>query len=295
MERIPVLLDTDIGSDIDDAVCLAYLLKNPRCELVGITTVTGEPRKRAMLASAICRAAGRDDIPIHAGAPYPLLTPLLQPKAPQAAILERWPHKRSFRSSTAIEFMRSVFRERQGVVTLLAIGPLTNVALLLATDPEMASYIGRLVTMGGVFHLDQNPPALREWNTLNDPYAAAVVYARGPGKHICIGLDVTMRCRMPREEVTRRFQGGPLDVVADAAGVWFRCNDDVTFHDPLAATVIFKPDICRYEEGHVEVELGSERLRGVTHWQRRRRYPCHHAAVDVDPDAFFTEYFSVFG
>ena len=67
-----VLLDTDIGSDIDDAICLAYLLAKPECELLGITTVSGEPEKRAMLASAICRTAGRD-IPIFPGAPLPLL------------------------------------------------------------------------------------------------------------------------------------------------------------------------------------------------------------------------------
>lgn len=64
--RRPVILDTDIGSDIDDALCLAYLLRQPRCEFVGITTVTGEAQQRAMLADAVCRAAGREDIPITA-------------------------------------------------------------------------------------------------------------------------------------------------------------------------------------------------------------------------------------
>ena len=61
-----IILDTDIGTDIDDAVCLAYLLANPQCELLGITTVTGEPEKRAMLASALCKVANRD-IPIYPG------------------------------------------------------------------------------------------------------------------------------------------------------------------------------------------------------------------------------------
>ena len=65
--RIPLLFDTDIGSDIDDAVCLAYLLRQPRCELLGVTTVSGQPRARAALADAVCQAAGRRDIPIHAG------------------------------------------------------------------------------------------------------------------------------------------------------------------------------------------------------------------------------------
>ena len=64
-----VLFDTDIGSDIDDALALAYLLKEPRCELLGITTVTSFPEQRAAMCSVICRHAGRPDIPIHVGGP----------------------------------------------------------------------------------------------------------------------------------------------------------------------------------------------------------------------------------
>ena len=84
---IKVLLDTDIGSDIDDAVCLAYLLAQPECELLGITTVSGEVEKRAQIASALCRTAGRQ-VPIFPGTADPLLVPQKQPQAPQAAALK---------------------------------------------------------------------------------------------------------------------------------------------------------------------------------------------------------------
>src|SRR5947199_9706432 len=99
-----LLLDTDIGSDIDDAVCLAYLLRQPQCELLGITTVSGEPEQRAMLAHAICAAEGRGEIPIHSGSPLPLLRPQRQREAPQAAALPRWPHKDAFPPCTAVDF-----------------------------------------------------------------------------------------------------------------------------------------------------------------------------------------------
>ena len=75
-----IILDTDIGSDIDDAVCLAYLLSHPDCDLMGITTVSGEPVKRAMLASAICKAVNRN-IPIYPGSEAPLLIKQKQPVA----------------------------------------------------------------------------------------------------------------------------------------------------------------------------------------------------------------------
>mgnify|MGYP006308368671 CR=1 FL=1 len=82
-EKIKVLFDTDIGTDIDDAVALAYLLSQPRCELLGVTTATGEPERRAEMASAMCRHVGRDDVPVHAGTPEAMLIRMRQTEAPQ--------------------------------------------------------------------------------------------------------------------------------------------------------------------------------------------------------------------
>src|SRR5690606_601794 len=100
-----ILLDTDIGSDIDDAVCLAYLLAQPACELLGITTVSGEVEKRAQLASVLCRSA-RQHVPILPGAEAPLLVAQRQPRAQQAAALSRWAHDSQFPRGEAVAFMR---------------------------------------------------------------------------------------------------------------------------------------------------------------------------------------------
>src|SRR5687768_16026114 len=99
-----ILLDTDIGTDVDDAVCLAYLLSHLDCELLGITTVTGEAEKRASLASVLCKAAGRD-IPIYPGADNPMQGEQRQRIAQQAAALPRWPHETDFPKGQAVEFL----------------------------------------------------------------------------------------------------------------------------------------------------------------------------------------------
>ena len=115
-EPIPLLFDTDIGTDIDDAVCLAYLLRHPRCELLGITTVSGHPSTRAALADAVCRAAGRQDIPIHAGNDVGINMGIVQPLCTQAEILDQYPHQApdAFAPYTAVPFLRDQILARPG-------------------------------------------------------------------------------------------------------------------------------------------------------------------------------------
>src|SRR5277367_515098 len=100
-----ILLDTDIGSDIDDAVCLAYLLANPACDLLGITTVTGDTVARASMASVLCKIA-RKSIPIFPGALNPLLIKQKQPHVQQAVALSKWNHETKFPQGEAVEFLR---------------------------------------------------------------------------------------------------------------------------------------------------------------------------------------------
>lgn len=291
-DRVPVLFDTDIGSDIDDAVALAYLLREPRCDLVGITTVSGEPQARASLADALCRAAGRTNIPIHSGSAEPFLVEQRQPHAPQKSILERWPHRSDFAPCSAVPFMQDLIRSRPGEITLLAVGPLTNVGLLFVVDPEIPSLLKRLVLMAGVYTTDVAGAPRAEWNVLLDPHAAARVFQSPVAELVAYGLDVTMRCSLEAEECRQRFQGPVLSVVAEMAEVWFQRRPRIVFHDPLAAAALFEPDLCTYETGRIEVELSSPRTAGMTHWQADPIGP-HKVAKGVDAERFFQRYFSV--
>ena len=291
-DKIPVLFDTDIGSDIDDAVALAYLLTQPRCDLLGVTTVTGEPTVRARLADAVCQAFGRKEVPIHSGAGKPILVPQQQPEAPQKAVLARYPHREQFAPNVAVDFLRQTIRSRPGEITLLSVGPLSNIGLLFALDPEIPKLLKQYVMMGGVYQSNLPHYGLAEWNARGDPHATAVVFAaHAPGTR-CIGLDVTTQCKMPAEACRRRFSKGPLKIVGDMAEVWFkRARPEITFHDPLAAACIFEPDLCTFEPGLVEVELQSDRLRGMTLFNRHAKDKPHQVAVSVNPEAFFKHYF----
>jgi inosine-uridine nucleoside N-ribohydrolase len=291
--RTRILLDTDIGSDIDDAVCLAYLLANPACELVGITTVTGEAARRAMLASVLCRAAGRD-VPIFPGADNPILVPQKQTKAPQAAALARWDHQTAFPSGEAVPFLRETIRREPGEIILLTIGPLTNVGMLFAADPEIPSLLKGLVMMCGAF-LDQ-PGKVRpgEWNASGDPHATALVYRAAVRVHRSVGLDVTLRVRLGAEETRKRFDHPLLRPVLDMAEVWFRSRPEVVFHDPLAAVSVFDDSVCRFRKGTVRAGVGTESEFGRTDWTEDPVNGPHEIATDVNAGLFFERYFSVF-
>jgi inosine-uridine nucleoside N-ribohydrolase len=293
-ERLPVILDTDIGSDIDDAVALSYLLCQPRCELVGITTVSGKPVDRARLASAVCLAAGRDEVPIHAGVEASLLRGIRQPEAPQAEVLGVWPHRADFEPGAALGWLRDTIRARPGEIVLLSIGPLTNVGLLFATDPELPALLKGWVSMAGRFLPGETPGGWLEWNVICDPEAGAMAFDRSAGGTRAVGLDVTLQCRLPADEVRRRFAaaGGPLAATLEMAEVWFRHSDQITFHDPLAAACLFAPQLCTWRAGTIHVETRGEHTAGLTWLDPGER---HEVAAAVDAAGFFAHFFEVVG
>jgi purine nucleosidase len=293
--RVKVLFDTDIGSDIDDAVALAYLLADPRCELLGITTVTGQPHLRAEMASALCRVAGQSHIPIYPGADQPLAIPQRQPEVPQHAAIGDWPRQTTFPRGEAIEFLRRTIRAHPGEVTLLAVGPLTNIALLFRTDPEIPGLLKELVLMCGQFGAQPVQWGNKEWNAMLDPEATAIVFSSAPPVLRAYGLDVTLQVAMSREEVAQLFsQDERLRLVMQFAHVWFAKQKHLYFHDPLAAVSVFEPKVCGLERGRARVELETAEEKGRTLWTPDPNGP-QEVAVTVDAQTFFDTYFRAFG
>ncbi|HUT53038.1 MAG TPA: nucleoside hydrolase [bacterium] len=278
-DPVPVILDTDIGTDIDDALTVAYLLGQERCELLGVTTVFGDTLARAGLVSAICLAAGRE-VPIHAGSMQLLNGETIAGMVPQAVVLPRWPHRDDFVAGRAVEFMYDTIRSRPGEVTLLAVGPLTNVARLFETHPDAAAMLGRLTLMNGSFRL-----LLPEYNAVNDRRATRIVYQAQVPELVAVDFETSLACRMTREEARRRVRGGALQPVADMAEVWFKTLPFVIFYDSLAASTIFEPGLVRFRRTRVRSRLGYT-LPGMTD-----PAGVHQVSIGADGKAFKKHYF----
>ena len=290
---IKVLLDTDIGTDVDDAVALAYLLSHPDCELLGITTVTGEAEKRASLASVVCKAAGKE-IPIYPGEERPMQGEQRQPIAQQAAALAGWPHERSFPLNQAVDFLANTIRAHPGEVTLLTIGPLTNIGMLFSTYPDVPVLLAGLVMMGGNFD-EAGPEAGRiEWNVAGDPLASEITYKAPVRVHRSLGLNVTQQVMMSADDVSKRFTAPLLRPVLDMAEIWFAgFYPFITYHDPLAAATLFEPDLCSYQQGTVKVD--NVETPGRTIWQPGEASAPHQVAMTVDVDRYFRHFLDVVG
>ena len=134
-------------------------------------------------------------------------------------MLDRWEHDTSFPTEPAVDFLGRTIRAHPGEVTLLTIGPLTNVALLFAADPAIPSLLESLVCMGGSYAPESDDV---EWNLHCDPHAAAQVFAAPVPVHRAIGLNVTAQVRMAAEDFRRRCETPALRPVADMARILVR-------------------------------------------------------------------------
>lgn len=280
-----ILVDTDIGSDIDDALCLSYLFNRPDAEIVGISTVTGEPHRRACLASAVARFYGRD-VPICVGSADPISGEQRQARAPQSAILGDWPHENVFLDAPVERFLADRIQSSPGEVVLLAIGPLTNIARLIRAFPEALAKLARLVCMSGRFSDYEGMANVPEWNVLCDIEAAGLVYeAAGRVETLLVSSDVTRRLVLKTDaarDVLNRLRLGP---VLEMSGIWFESREKMTIHDGFAAALLFEPELCSHKRG-VPV---LDRSNGVTSW---RDVP--HSRIAATSTVHDTEFFEHF-
>lgn len=276
--RIPILLDTDIGTDIDDAFALALVLRSPELDLLGVTTVSGDTQARARLAAKMLWEAGRPNVPVAAGEPGP----------PQPIEQTRWADGFSgppLVKEKAVDLMRREIERRPGEITLVAIGELTNVAALLKSDPSIGKKIKRLVLMGGSiaygYGTDAKPVA--EWNIKSNPAAAQVVFSSGIAI-VMAPLDVTAMLQL--DEANRHRVFTHLAPLTNALTLLYHLwnQPTPTLFDPMAVSLLIDPSLCETQPLAIEVDA-----KGFTR-VREGKPPNATVALRTDPRKFFEFY-----
>jgi inosine-uridine nucleoside N-ribohydrolase len=292
-----IVLDTDPGHD--DAIALLLALASPELEVLGVTTVSGNQTLEKTTANAlkILEFVERTDVPVHVGAPRPLVreqwaaayvhgeSGLDGPDLPDPKTKPGKGH--------AIDFMAEQVEEHEGVV-LVPVGPLTNIGLLLAKYPGIESRIDRVVLMGGAIAEGNVTPAA-EFNIWADPEAAHRVFTSGI-EVTMVGLDVTHKALLLPEKVDElRGAGRVGSLVAQLYDFYHERHvrmygwEGSPVHDALAVAHVIRGDFVDTEHRHVQVDTGPEPGRGRTYvdlWKRTGNEPNAHVGVDVDGPGF---------
>ena len=299
-KSIPAILDCDPGHD--DMVAIMLGAADPRIDLLAITTVAGNGtlERTTHNARAVCTLAGIRNVPIAAGAPGPL-----------AGTLRTAPHVHGesglggaelptpdveVTGEHAVDLISRVLRDSAAPVTLVATGPLTNVALLLRANPDVAPRIREIVFMGGSTDVGNVEP-LGEFNIVVDPEAADEVLSSGLPVTMC-GLNVTHQA-LATDAVLDRFRA--LDTpLADTVVLLLEFFGDryrdiwglpaPPVHDPVAVARVIDRGLVRCEDAHVAVELHGTHTRGATVCDRfgvRGRSPNAKVAIDLNAPGFW--------
>jgi purine nucleosidase len=270
-----ILFDTDPG--IDDACAILLALASPELSVEGLSVVHGNcsVEQAAVNALSVLELANAGHIPVAKGCDLPLVQhSLLAPETHGVTGLGYAelpaPRARPI-GSHAIDFLIDRILSAPGEITLVAIGPLTNVALAIRQQPRVVEALREIIIMGGAIRHEGNTTALAEFNTYVDPHAAHIVYHAGIPTTL-VPLDVTYECILTPGDV-RRLQATDSPItkfIVEATRFYMEFHDEFqkiegcVINDPLALALTFAPDLCTYRELPVDVDLSGGICMGKT-------------------------------
>jgi inosine-uridine nucleoside N-ribohydrolase len=313
-----IIIDTDPG--VDDAIAILLALRSPELKVEAITPVCGNVPLELTLPNALrlVEIAGRTDIPVAAGASHPLIRRLVTARYAHGnnglgGVDFPGPTTKPARE-TANEIISRIIRESPGEITIVALGPLTNIATVLRSDPEIAGMVRGIALMGGSLSGGNITPSA-EFNFYVDPEAARIVF----DSHIpltMVGLDVTRKVLL-REDHVQQLEA-VKNPVSQAVGRIMRATIErlrtgrdapaVAMHDPLTVASLIDPAMLMLRDYYVEIETSGEWSAGESvGYQRapvRRSAPLETSdpeppesaqtftpnakvAMEVDPERFF--------
>jgi purine nucleosidase len=248
-----VIIDTDVGDDVDDAFALALAVKSPELEILGVTTTFGDTRARARIVDRFLGEVGRGEIPVLAGKAAATKGPMSQRKYGEGEHFTKSSH------GDAVEFLLDQIRKHPGEITLVAIGPLMNVGAAIDKDAATFRKLKRVVLMGGSirrgygdFGYTAPVPPIPEWNILNDVASAQKLFAAGVPVFV-MPLDST---QLKMDEVKRAFLFSQGTAVTDQLTVLYHLwgQETPTLFDPMTIAFVLRPELCPVQGLHIRVD-----------------------------------------
>jgi purine nucleosidase len=275
MDQKNILFDTDPG--IDDSLAILLALASPELKVQGVSVVHGNCSvdQATTNALSVLALAGAGHIPVSRGFDLPLVQPSLL--APEThgntgvgyAVLT--PPEQKPVAQHSVDFLIENIMSAPRKMTLVCIGPLTNVAVAIRKEPRIIQSVGEVIIMGGAIRHQGNTTPLAEFNVYVDPHAAYMVYHSGMPITL-VPLDVTYECILTKADVKRlqTIESPISKFVADSTRFYMEFHDEYQkidgciINDPLALALTFAPELCDYEEHYVDVDISGGVSMGKT-------------------------------
>ena len=248
-----IIIDTDIGDDVDDAFALALAVRSPELQVLGVMTTFGDTEARAKITDRFLGEVGRSEIPVLAGKATATKNPMSQRKYGEGGHFAKSSH------GDAVEFLLEQIRKYPGEITLVAIGPLMNVGEAIDKDAATFRKLKRVVLMGGSVRRGYGDlgytapvPPMPEWNILNDVGSAQKLFAVGVPLYV-MPLDST---QLKLDEVKRAFLFSQGTAVTDQLAVLYHLwgQETPTLFDPMTLVFVLRPELCPVTGMHIRVD-----------------------------------------
>jgi inosine-uridine nucleoside N-ribohydrolase len=317
VEKHRLIIDCDTGTD--DAVAIMLAALHPAIDLIGITTVFGNAPLTATTTNSlsVLDLIGRPEIPVHAGLSRPLVRKAMPSERffqtdsvadPHGTYLDIPRTTRKPASEKAVDYLIETYRAATQPITLMPIGPLTNIAAAVALEPRFAEWVPKLIIMGGG-HEVPNMTASAEFNIWADPDAAASVFEAGFKDVLMVPLDATHRALVTDKQCAALGALGTPAGKATETFVTRRINsyeamqkmdipNSAPVHDALCVAALVEPDIITTKRCHVAVETSGTLTLGrtvVDTHHRSRLAPNAEVAFDANADQFVAMLMEIFG
>ena len=293
----PVILDCDPGTD--DAFALLLALASPEIDLLAVTVAGGNVGLHHTLPNTLgLMALAGSDIPVHAGADRPLLGAFVSEERVHGADGlggVALPKGRAAHPEPAIDAIRRILRDSPEPVTLIGIGPATNLALVIATEPALLPKVARIVLMTGAWAEGNVTPAA-EFNAWSDPESLSILLACGRPVEL-VTLELTAQALAIPDDLIRLRQAGSGRCLATLCDIQATVplsrrfgHRGAALHDPCAVAWLIAPDLFTWRDCFVEMDLGPGPGRGRTvidRWGRLGRTPNARVLETLDTTGFF--------
>jgi len=248
-----IIIDTDIGDDVDDAFALALAVKSPELQILGVMTTFGDTETRAKLTDRFLAEVGRPEIPVLAGKARVAKNPMSQRRYADGGRFAKSSH------GDAVEFLLGQIQKYPGEITLIAIGPLMNLGAAIDKDAATFRKLRRVVLMGGSIRRGYGDlgytrpvPPMPEWNILNDVTSAQKLFTSGVPLFV-MPLDST---QLKMDEVKRAFLFSQGTAVTDQLTILYQLwgQETPTLFDPMTVAFVLKPELCPVQGMHIRVD-----------------------------------------